>query len=195
MEDSSTLFPRRNLCDQLKEEDYSKDYYCYLPEQNKWVENHYLIPFYQIETQFLADLYSQILGVDYDRNSACDFVSAHRMSPSYLDQVSHEIESQPGLKTLLLLYQYQGDRILNSYLRSGLSSAIDYLKSNKREITKCLFNPEEYYCKEWGVGLWRSLEENNWSPTQLAEDLNADMSVDQLSLKYGPFIEARAKEL
>lgn len=194
MENCQTLFPRAGLCAQLNKEGTDKSYYCYLPEQYHWVRDHHLIPYYQLEIKFLADLYSQILGFDYDRNDPCTFVSQYRTSPAYLDQMDEELYGSPVLETLLLFYQHQGDQILNNYLRSGLRSAIDYLKSNRESISYCLLNPEDNFCKYLGRGLRWSLEQNEWSLSAFVQDLN-QLNLEQLGLKYEPFIDQRAKEL
>lgn len=69
-----SLFPRTDLCDQIKEQETDKSFYCYIPDQYHWMKDHYEVPYYQLETQFLADVYSYFLGLNYDRNDPCDFV-------------------------------------------------------------------------------------------------------------------------
>lgn len=103
-----SLFPRTDLCLKIKWGETDKSFYCYVPQQYRWVADHYEIPYYQLETQFLASVYSYLLGIDYNRNEPCNFVKQYRPTPSYLDSLASHFKNHPLLELLLKFYQYQG---------------------------------------------------------------------------------------
>lgn len=139
MDINEHLFPRSDLCHQIKDSDRS--YYCYIPQQYHWIADRYEIPYYEIETRFLADLYSYILKIDYDRNNPCSFIKQYRPTPAYLNSLVSYFKEHPLLETLILFYQFHGDNVLNSYLRSDLSSAITYIVENKEHIKNNIVDP------------------------------------------------------
>lgn len=80
----------------------------------------------------MADAFSYLLGVSYDPIDPCSFIKQYLPSPAYLNQVTQYLKDHPLFRALIMFYQYRGDRILNNYLRSGLFSAVNYLKGNKK---------------------------------------------------------------
>lgn len=189
IEESQTLFPRSDLCQQIKNEETDKSFYCYIPSPYQWMEKSYQVPYYRLETQFIADFYSYLMGIDYNRSDPCSFIKDHLPSANYLDSITSYLEAYPLIETLILFYQYHGDRLINNYLRSGLSSAINYLTQNKQNIISNIIQPLNFT----RPGFQRILKAYGWSIDQFVRDL--ERRSEQLSLRYEPFIQRAAQDL
>lgn len=202
-----SIFPRSDLCQQIKKKEYDKSFYCYLPDQHDWMIDPYEIPYYQLETQFLADLYSYLLSVDYDRNNPCSFVQQYRTSSAYLNQLTSYLTDHPSVENLIFFYQYQGDSILNNYLRvclpmsTNLRPVISYMINHREAIKNTIDSSEPQH-----KGFRRVLEQYGWSIDQFKVDLDSfrldkfrvhlDKNyLDELGLKYKIFFDQAARDL
>lgn len=185
---SQPLFPRIGLCQQIEKQETDKSYYCHVPDQYLWMRNHYQIPYYQLETRFIADVYSYILGVDYD--DSCSFIQQYLPSQSYLNLIATYLENYPLFEKLMMFYQRRGDRIVNSYLRSGFASVMSYIVQNKQLIKEDFI----YYTTGPNSGFQLALEGYKYSPEQFIQDLN-QLQVESLGLKYQPFFDQAAQDL
>lgn len=190
MENSEPIFPRTDLCQQLKENPPDKKITCHLPSPFVWEGFRIQIPYYQIEIQFLADFYSYLLEVNYD--DPCTFVQQYRPDSIYLDSMVSYLRNENRLfRNLVLFYQYKGDRILNIYLRSDMTSVVDFLKDSRGSIRMNLSDSSRslgYSGFSWtlkGYGL---------SPQQFVQDLD-QLDQSSLSRKYEPWINQAARDL
>lgn len=185
------LFPRSDLCQHIESQPPAKTIDCQVAELESWETERSEVSYYQIETQYLADIYSYFLDLDYNSTDPCGFVQQYLPESTYLDQITRYIQDHPLVRVLIMLYQWQGDNMFNSYLRQGLSSAIAYFKYNEENITECM--SDEYYVPDY-QGFKMTLDHYNLSTEDFKNDIK-NLSVDRLLIKYELFVQQSAKDL
>lgn len=132
------------------------------------------------------------MGIDYDRSDSCSFTKQYQADSVYLDQLSQYLENHPLFETLLIFYQFQGDRVLNNYLRWGLFSATSYIMNNQ-EIKNRIINPSSPSYDQFN-GFKMILERYGYESQQFVKDLDR-LEAKRFSSKYKSFIEQATRDL